>query len=281
MSVPSINRSLTTIRTELEFLVDSNVITEDLYDSLILSLPRKYKANMEPYGIDKLQSGESQGNNESEVNKPVSLHEDMSKLNIAPPPPPSSERTPEPKPVGNCEALYDYSSQEPGDLSLKKGDRIFIVEKLSQDWWKGFKEGTSSKDAGVFPSNYVKSTSEGTRSAPADKEKASYNPQSYSPAPPHYQDHIQQPQPLQTQPLQSQPSYGGYAQFPPPSTNYYQSPQPMPMQPVQQLPQPQQEQQQPPQQHHEHFRKFGSKLGNAAIFGAGATIGSDLVNSIF
>lgn len=28
-------------------------------------------------------------------------------------------------------------------------------------------------------------------------------------------------------------------------------------------------------------KKFGKKLGNAAIFGAGATIGSDLVNSIF
>jgi len=28
-------------------------------------------------------------------------------------------------------------------------------------------------------------------------------------------------------------------------------------------------------------KKFGKKLGNAAIFGAGATMGADLVNSIF
>lgn len=28
-------------------------------------------------------------------------------------------------------------------------------------------------------------------------------------------------------------------------------------------------------------KKFGKKLGNAAIFGAGATIGSNIVNSIF
>lgn len=28
-------------------------------------------------------------------------------------------------------------------------------------------------------------------------------------------------------------------------------------------------------------KKFGRKLGNAAIFGAGATLGGDLVNSIF
>lgn len=31
----------------------------------------------------------------------------------------------------------------------------------------------------------------------------------------------------------------------------------------------------------EHGKKFGKKLGNAAIFGAGATIGGNLVNSIF
>jgi hypothetical protein len=43
-------------------------------------------------------------------------------------------------------------------------------------------------------------------------------------------------------------------------------------------------QQQQQQQHHlgnEQVKKFGSKLGNAAIFGAGATIGSKVVNSIF
>lgn len=36
-----------------------------------------------------------------------------------------------------------------------------------------------------------------------------------------------------------------------------------------------------PGKHSEMGKKFGKKLGNAAIFGAGATIGSDIVNSIF
>ena len=31
----------------------------------------------------------------------------------------------------------------------------------------------------------------------------------------------------------------------------------------------------------EYGKKFGKKLGNAAIFGAGATIGGNIVNSIF
>lgn len=36
-----------------------------------------------------------------------------------------------------------------------------------------------------------------------------------------------------------------------------------------------------PSKGQEMGKKFGKKLGNAAIFGAGATMGSNLVNSIF
>lgn len=36
-----------------------------------------------------------------------------------------------------------------------------------------------------------------------------------------------------------------------------------------------------PSKGEEQAKKFGKKLGNAAIFGAGATIGSNIVNSIF
>ena len=36
-----------------------------------------------------------------------------------------------------------------------------------------------------------------------------------------------------------------------------------------------------PSKMEENGKKFGKKLGNATIFGAGATIGGNLVNSIF
>ena len=36
-----------------------------------------------------------------------------------------------------------------------------------------------------------------------------------------------------------------------------------------------------PSKFEEHGKKFGKKMGNAAIFGAGATIGSNIVNGIF
>jgi hypothetical protein len=37
----------------------------------------------------------------------------------------------------------------------------------------------------------------------------------------------------------------------------------------------------PPSKGQENAKKFGKKLGNAAVFGAGATLGGKLVNSIF
>ena len=39
--------------------------------------------------------------------------------------------------------------------------------------------------------------------------------------------------------------------------------------------------QRPPSKFEEQGKKFGKKMGNAAIFGAGATIGSKVVNGIF
>ena len=49
-------------------------------------------------------------------------------------------------------------------------------------------------------------------------------------------------------------------------------------QPQQAAPAPQQ--QAPPPQEHHHTKDFAKKLGNAATFGAGATVGADLVNGL-
>lgn len=42
-----------------------------------------------------------------------------------------------------------------------------------------------------------------------------------------------------------------------------------------------QQEQRKPSKLEEHGKKFGKKMGNAAIFGAGATLGSNIVNGIF
>ncbi|CAI5758562.1 unnamed protein product [Candida verbasci] len=287
MSGALVNRSLTTVRTELEFLKDSDVITEELYNKLVDAIPLKYQKDSEPWDVDKLKFTERSNavtkSNISQVSIPSystsNLSEDFSKTKLDNNPPPPVYEAPssippklEPGPVGYCTAIYDYKAQEHDDLTLSKGDKIAVIEHLSEDWWKGYKSGMNSDKSGVFPSNYVKIISEQefnlSRSAvpPPLEERNSYNSNYGQQQQPSYGNYGAA--------LQQQPSYGGYAQFPPPSTNYY---------PQQQYNEQQQQQQQPPQQNgnHEHIKKFGSKLGNAAIFGAGATIGSDIVNSIF
>ncbi|CAG2067189.1 unnamed protein product [Timema podura] len=48
-------------------------------------------------------------------------------------------------------AVYDYLSNEPGDLTFKKGDIIFLRKKIDANWCQGECGGNQ----GVFPLTYV------------------------------------------------------------------------------------------------------------------------------
>lgn len=174
----------------------------------------------------------------------------------------SSPHPPPPPVLEYVEALYNFEPQQDGDLGFKAGDKIQVLEKPSAEWYRG----RLGNDEGMFPSNYVK---------PASPSSLT----SKHLAPPSYEQQRISPQAT----VQSQQSYQqppmGYA-APPPQPMAYA---PAPAQPVYQAPPQQVVVEQPQQQHSSHsgLKSFGSKLGNAAIFGAGATIGSDIVNSIF
>lgn len=302
MSGALINRSLTTIRTELEFLLDSEVIDQPLYDRLTTAIPLKYAKDLKPWGVEKLGLSESSEPAAAPAYAPPTaappsgapsgpppadkLANEFARTTISAPPPAELSRSSPQNPVGYCKVSYEYQAVEADDLNLSKGDKLAVTEHLSEDWWKGHKKG--STQVGVFPSNYVSVISQqefelnsvirnAVAAPPSEKLEHNYqplySPQEYSQPPPQQYSPYQAPQQYPPQQLQQQPSYGGYAQYPPPSTNYY---------PQQQAPPPQQEPQPEQQlQSSGHLRKFGSKLGNAAIFGAGATIGGDIVNSIF
>jgi hypothetical protein len=175
--------------------------------------------------------------------------------NTAPPALPTRRTNPPPPPpakpvIARARALYKYQAADDRDLTFEREDQIAVHEYMNDDWWMGRNERTGAE--GIFPKNYVQ----------IDNEKAGF----YAPAQPVYAS----PPPLAA-------ANGPYPP-PPQAHNPYNSHVP-PMSVAEggesaggssgksKV--------------SEHGKKFGKKLGNAAIFGAGATIGGNIVNSIF
>ncbi|XP_026310527.1 intersectin-2 isoform X3 [Piliocolobus tephrosceles] len=70
---------------------------------------------------------------------------------------PSSERaTPAFHPVCQVIAMYDYAANNEDELSFSKGQLINVMNKDDPDWWQGEINGVT----GLFPSNYVKMTTD-------------------------------------------------------------------------------------------------------------------------
>ena len=60
---------------------------------------------------------------------------------------------PSPSPQSQrVQALYNFEPQEEGELRMRKGDIVTVLEKVDQNWWKGTCEGRS----GLFPVPYIK-----------------------------------------------------------------------------------------------------------------------------
>jgi peroxin-13 len=56
------------------------------------------------------------------------------------------------KSIEFCKALYDFHSDQPGELSFIKGDLVAILGKMDPEWWKG---RTQDGRIGLFPRSYV------------------------------------------------------------------------------------------------------------------------------
>ncbi|XP_036079857.1 intersectin-2 isoform X4 [Rousettus aegyptiacus] len=70
---------------------------------------------------------------------------------------PSSERTtPAFHPVCQVIAMYDYVANNEDELNFSKGQFINVLNKDDPDWWQGEINGVT----GLFPSNYVKMTTD-------------------------------------------------------------------------------------------------------------------------
>lgn len=52
--------------------------------------------------------------------------------------------------------MYDYTANNEDELSFSKGQLINVLNKDDADWWQGEISGVT----GLFPSNYVKMTTD-------------------------------------------------------------------------------------------------------------------------
>lgn len=61
--------------------------------------------------------------------------------------------------VSVCTALYDYQPQAEGELELKEGDILYVLEKSTEDsWWKAKKRAIAEDEdepEGLVPENYL------------------------------------------------------------------------------------------------------------------------------
>ncbi|EFZ01169.1 SH3 and variant SH3 domain protein [Metarhizium robertsii] len=266
------NRSLRNIKTELENLLEKGVIDEAVFDQIHAALPQESPLS----GPLRTTNGntsttaarDSPAPATSSTTSPPPPTQQMQNLGInngnptttSPSPgPPSYDQTPAPslpsrsiKPVlAHARALYRYVASDNRDVSFDKDDKIVVHQYMNQDWWMG--QNTRTGQEGIFPRNYVLVEHEEQKSAP------------YAAAP------------------YAQPQYG----YPPPGQGPPQQQNPynsnVPPMAVAEGGQPAngEQQQGGDSKVGEYGKKFGKKLGNAAIFGAGATIGGNIVNSIF
>uniref|UniRef100_A0A8C9FQB7 SH3 domain-containing protein n=1 Tax=Pavo cristatus TaxID=9049 RepID=A0A8C9FQB7_PAVCR len=58
--------------------------------------------------------------------------------------------------------MYDYMANNEDELSFSKGQLINVLSKDDADWWQGEISGVT----GLFPSNYVKMTTDSDPTGP-------------------------------------------------------------------------------------------------------------------
>jgi actin cytoskeleton-regulatory complex protein SLA1 len=66
--------------------------------------------------------------------------------------------------VGVHTAVYDYQPQAEGELEIREGDLLYVLEKNAEEgWWKAKKKAEPEADeepVGLVPNNYVEEVRE-------------------------------------------------------------------------------------------------------------------------
>ncbi|KAK3684620.1 protein that induces appearance of [PIN+] prion when overproduced [Vermiconidia calcicola] len=249
MQQAQVNRSIRTIKAELEYLCDTSIISPQTLSDLLSRIPPQTalhaplsvgavppatQNNGTPFAQPPTSPMNNLSLNHTRTNGSMSNNEKQDSSNpyfqqqraTSPQPPPAYGSQPPPSadwpPLCQATALYQYTSADAGDLELQPNDQVTVIEYMNAEWWKGRSSRTGKE--GIFPRSYVK--------VAEDKQAQNSYGNNYGNAP-----------------LAVSGTGNGEGKM--------------------------------PSKGEEQGKKFGKKLGNAAVFGAGATIGSKIVNGIF
>ena len=182
-----VNRSIRTIKAELEYLCDSSIITPTQLSDLLSRIPSQTAVHA-PISVGAVPSATQNagtslppptspmnnlGLNHSRTNGSISstnerqdsnyFNQQQQQRSSSPlpspsPNPPPAYASPPPQanwpPLAQATALYTYTSADAGDLELQPNDHITVTEYMNAEWWKGKSSRTGQE--GIFPRSYVK-----------------------------------------------------------------------------------------------------------------------------
>ncbi|KAG0163804.1 hypothetical protein DFQ28_009461 [Apophysomyces sp. BC1034] len=278
---------LVSIHKDLNFLKEQNYLTPQKYNDILNQLPVI-----------------GQPNQARDVPSfPSSPYGNSQPSPVASAPPPMYESS---NALATVEALYDFRGENPSaDLTFRKGDIIQVTEYVNNDWWRGTLRGQT----GMFPSNYVQKMTSAPPPPPPSQTASPPPPPppagGMSPPPPSGRgnNYAYPPPPSSggsgyAYPPPPPAASSGYNNYPPPPPATYSAPpvQPPPSYPVPPS-QPVQSYAPPPAQpapaaapaaaepQESKVAGFGKQLAgnvvNAATWGFGGTIGSEVAHSLF
>ncbi|KAH6589635.1 hypothetical protein BASA50_009892 [Batrachochytrium salamandrivorans] len=193
-SVNDLQDLLTMVDAELAYHEKATTLLSDLKHSLS-DIPRQARSNI----VFPLHTRENSVRSNSSMNadsdRKVNLnggymlpgmakHTDPETTIVAGvsnvPMSPSSMRKPRPPstakpPIKRVKVLFDFDSEDPGELTIRIGDIVNVIAEIDEGWWKG-EVADGSGRSGMFPSNYC----EIINSAPSVPNRSSKVPSNFT-----------------------------------------------------------------------------------------------------